>query len=307
VLAEKWHEEEARRDATFRDPGVAGVEGARFYHSQSGGCARAVAYASLGVPRSNPTDLAGHFITRQGRMLHDAWQEIFQATFPGAKVEVIVKEGERAGHVDGVVTAVAEAHARGAVVMHDRLVSIEGKSVDGYSYKAALGVPPASRVAQGPKHSHKLQAFLNAKALDADEAVIIYWPRGAISHQAAKRNNISEMTRVVAEWTYTREQYEPEAEREIKRIEGILKLLDGGTLPARIIPDPELPRHHVITNPAKGEWMSFDRDGQLLDAGTTWHCIYCPWQDTCAQTGPQRAPITVLDRLAKVGLGMEDS
>jgi hypothetical protein len=289
ILAERWHEEALADDSWELSGG-----GARFRHSMAGDCARAIAYAALKVPKSNPMDLASHFITKQGTLIHGEWQRLFAERF-GGDVEVTVHFDGTTGHADGVATVPPEQPELGQYLAEHTVVAIEGKSVDGYSYKEAMGIPPAAHVPMGPKHSHKLQAFLNARALGADEAVIIYWTRGAISVQAANRYDVSEMNRVTAEWTYPREVYEPIADAEIQRVMGILRLLDDESmLPKRRIPDPELPLHHVITNPRKGEWVEYDKDGRPVNAGSFWKCHYCAWQDTCASTGPQRESVEVL-------------
>ncbi|MGH2685310.1 MAG: hypothetical protein ACRDJP_07585, partial [Actinomycetota bacterium] len=83
LLATKW----AQRDISEGDRPLAKA-GARFRHSNAGGCSRALAYAALSVPESNPMDLAGTFTVNLGRMVHDAWQEALQEIYPGAEVEV---------------------------------------------------------------------------------------------------------------------------------------------------------------------------------------------------------------------------
>lgn len=248
---------------------------ARFRHSDAGKCARAVAYAALDVPPSNPMDLSGYWNTGLGTRIHEMWQDVIAARFPEAELEPKVLLGSGAGHIDAVVP------------LADRKVVIELKSTGGFAYKLAIG---ERGTAQGPKFEHIVQGALNAKAQDADELVICYLSKEAISVAAADRKGFSEVVRFAAEWTFTRDEYQPYADAEVARIDGILALLDEGTLPARKIPDPELPPGHVITDPTSGQWQVHNAEGGIIDAGSWWSCLYCGWQDKCAATSAGRQP-----------------
>jgi hypothetical protein len=287
VMVEAIHAREVERDKTFRDTANHGVDGARFYHSSSGGCFRAVAYAALSVPESNPTDAPGHFITWLGGMLHDYFQKDLVAAFPEAEVEVKVSGDRMGGHADVVI--------RGGTYT----TVIELKSIGGYAYKLAVGGQHPK-----PRYSDKIQLALNAKRLDADEAVLVYLARDAFND--AEYQGLEPMARVTAEWTYDREKYSPIAEAEIARIQHILRLVDDEkTLPARVIPDPEYPRGSFVRNPiglkGKGEWV-LEKDGVAIDGKpTVWQCAYCRWQDLCSRTGSHREPVDVLVRLGVLG------
>lgn len=165
-----------------------------------------------------------------------------------------------------------------------KVISFELKTIGGFGFKMAVGERGA---AQGPKWEHQVQSALNAKAVDADESVIGYLSKEAISVAAAKRKGFSELGRMVAEWTMTREQYLPMAEAEEARVAGILDLLDAGTLPARKIPSPELPSGAVIVDPKTGRWevraasVNDNTEFDLVDTGTFWACGYCRYQTLC--------------------------
>jgi hypothetical protein len=270
ILAERWDE--------LSEPRLRALPGARFRHSHAGACARAVGYAALDVEPSNPMDLAGTWVTQQGVLIHDAWQEELQRRYgpASASVEVVVGSDDRAGHVDAVITS------------SDKVIAVEGKSVGGYAYQLAVG---AKGRAEGPRFQAVCQAALNGYEVDADEVVIVYWARDAISVQQARRKNIGPLGRFVAEWTLPRERYEPIAKLEIERVEQLLLQVDGGQYPARHIPDPELPANHLIVDPRQGAWVELSDDGQAIDAGATWQCAYCPWLDMCALTEPGPIPI----------------
>ena len=292
VLIDKWHREAVERDKRFRDLDQHGIEGVRFYHSHAADCSRAIAYAALGVEESNPVDAAGHYIMRLGSLIHDEFQAAVQEAYPGAKVEVETVNGEMGGHAD--------------VELDDgRVISIELKSQGGVAYKIAVGDRNA---AAGPKLAHKVQAALNARGRAADLMKVIYLTRDAIGINVAGKRGIDEYTRVVAEWTYTRDQYEQIADKEIWRVNKILELVDGGTLPARKIPEMAAKykgHDHVVTDPLKGTTAVYDIDAegkeQAVDVDEAWNCAYCRWQTTCARTGSHREPVDVLVRLGVLG------
>jgi hypothetical protein len=295
VLVDAWHAESVVRDASFRDLDQHGISGARFYHSDGGKCARAIAYAALDVPPSNPVDAPGHYIMRLGSWIHDEWQKALLARYPDADIEVAVFEDEMGGHADAEIKL--ETGTINPYVIVDEL-----KSVGGYKYKLALG---DRGPAQGPDHEHKVQGALNAKRRNADEMVITYLARDPFND--AVFQDMEPMARVTADWTYTREEYEAIADEEIARITSILRLLDEEKLlPVRKIPGDEYPEMHAITNPksrfkGKGEWEAYaynhDNVPIKVDAGLAWQCAYCRWQDTCAQTGAGRVPVDVLVQL----------
>jgi len=296
VLVDKWHAEAVERDASFRDIDKHGIEGVRFYHSHAAQCARAVAYAVLGVPESDPVGPSGHFIMHLGSMMHEVWQEAMQERYPSAKIEVTVVDdgGEMGGHAD--------IELFDSMQNKDRRISIELKSQGGVAYKIAVGDRNA---AAGPKLEHETQGALNARASGADEMVIIYLTRDAIGIDVAKAKGLDEMTRVTAEWTYTREEYEAIADEEIARVKGILKILDEDkVLPARKIPQmtrKHRPHNAVVASPKTGHVTVYDidKDGteQLVDGDKAWNCAYCRWQTTCARTGAHREPVAVLVQL----------
>lgn len=277
LLAEQW----AADDLVAGDFPRASAT-ARFRHSDAGGCARAIAFAALNLPASDPMDLTGTWNTKLGTLIHQAWQAVIAARYPDAQIEpkVISIDGEGAGHID-------------AVFPDGKAIAFELKTIGGFGFKMAVGERGDP---QGPKSEHVTQAALNGKAVNADEIVIGYLSKEAISVNAAKRKHISELGRFCAEWTLGRDEYEPIAATEEARISGILGLLDQGTLPARKIPSPELPTGAEIVDPTKGMWQ-ISRDDKIIDAGTFWACGYCRYQTLCAQTPSGRIPTETLVQL----------
>lgn len=282
LLVERWREEEQRKGELER-----AHTDTRFRHSDAGGCARAIAYAALDIEASDPMDLSGYWNTGLGKRIHEWMQAVIAEMFPGAVIEQTVRTvgADGSGHIDAVVR-----------LPDGRIVSIEIKSIGGFGYKMAIGERGA---AQGPKSEHILQAALNAAAVDADEAVIVYLAKEALSVNVAKRKGFDEIARFAAEWTFTREQYLPLAEAEAERVAGILDLVDEGTLPLRRFPNADLPKGHEIVDPNTGRWEVRGEDGDVIDTGTWWACGYCKFQSLCAQTERGRIPVESVVELTK--------
>jgi len=277
LLAELW----ALDNAAQGDRPNA-VVGSRFRFSDAGKCARAVGYKAAGIARTNPMDLSGVWNTRLGTLIHDAWQEALQKAYPGAEVEVRVR-------IDGLD---GSGHGDATVHLDDRVICVELKTVGGWAFKNAIGKAAKGRPAAGPSTPHIVQVALAGRAQDADEVVVAYLAKEALSVAAA--GGMPEWARFCAEWTLTREQYEPIAESEVKRLTGILALLDDeGSLPARKVPF-ETPPGAVIVDPATSRWEQHDVDGLILDTGAVWngqYCAYCGWWDLCKQTPAGRVPV----------------
>lgn len=291
LLAEQW-----RAEDEAAGPKARAFPEARFRHSDAGGCARAIALSALDVPESDPMDLTGVWNTRLGTLIHEAWQEALAERYPGAGIETKLRscDGEGAGHIDATITIPGENGHSGfdgpgdALDRPDRIIAFELKTIGGFGFKMAVGERGAP---QGPKHEHQVQAALNGKAVDADEVVVGYLSKEAISVNAAAKKKISELGRFCAEWTMTREQFLPLAEAEEARVLRILELVDLGQLPARVFPSPELPHGHRIVDPSTGRWEVRNEDDQVADTGTWWACGYCRFQTLCASMPSGRCSV----------------
>jgi hypothetical protein len=273
------------------------AHGTRVRHSDAGKCSRAIAFTAAGVPRSDPMDLPGVWVTSLGTLIHEAWQAALAEKFPDASIEAKLRIGglDASGHADAVIDmpdVAMEVGAPDTSGYHPPIKRIlfELKTCGGFSYKMKVGERGNP---EGPSWEHKLQAALNGLAIDADEIVIGYIATEAISKPAAARKKIGELTRFCAEWSYSREEFEPWAVAEQKRLQGILDLLDEGQLAARKFATPELPAGHEIVDPKTGRW-EVKRDDQIVDTGTFWACGYCSFQTVCATTEPGRIPVTAV-------------
>lgn len=282
VLVERWA---AENEAA--GPKARATDSARFRHSDAGKCSRAIAFAALNLEPSDPMDLSGVWNTSLGTVIHELWQDALQQVYPDAEVEVtgVTIDGEGACHIDAVVR-----------FPDGKVVAIELKSSGGYGFKAAIGAIKKGAPAEGPKHEHVTQGALNGLAVDADEVVIVYLAKECVSLSFAERFNLDELSRFCAEWTLTREEYEPIAHAEAARVAGILELLDAGQLPARKIPAKDVPKGAEIVDPQRGRW-EVRQDDKLTDTGSYWGCDYCSHQTRCAATPSGRVSTEVLVEL----------
>lgn len=288
VLVDEW---------AMRDDAKPTAHGTPFRHSDAGKCARAIAYTAAGVPKSDPMDITGVWNTSLGTMIHDLWQEALQRRWPDAEVEVTCSTvgADGSGHIDAVIRTYVPSDFEGGDGTIDRTIAYELKTVGGFGFKAAVGAARKGTPAEGPKAAHLLQAALNGRAVDADEVVVGYLAKECISATVAKRFGITDdVGRFAAEWTLTREEYEPLAEAEAERVAGILALVDDGTLAAR--KSPEMPPGAEVTDPASGAWTQHlttaEGERVLADTGSTWECDYCHYQTVCSTTEAGRIPVS---------------
>lgn len=294
VLVEEW--------AADRDDDKPTAHGTPFRHSDAGKCARAISYTAAGIPRSDPMDITGVWNTRLGTLVHDLWQEALQRRWPDAEVEVTCSMvgADGSGHIDAVIRYVDfEGIPEGQPVPPDvigarsRTIAYELKTVGGFAFKGAVGAARKGTPAEGPKAAHLLQAAINGRAVDADEVIVGYLAKECISARVAKSYGLDEVGRFAAEWTFTREQYEPLADLEAERIDGILALGADGLLAAR--KSPEMPPGAEVTDPTTGAYevrlRTEDGETVVTDTGSTWECDYCPYQTLCATTEAGRIPV----------------
>lgn len=235
-----------------------------FRHSDAGKCARQLGLALAGVSISNPFDYPSDWVTSVGSLLHEKWQEALLKSYPDSHIELRVTNGGlTSGHIDAFIRA------------QGRTFSYELKSINGFGFTQAIGVVKQRGgqlvTPQGPKVAHVIQASLNAKASDADYAVIGYLSLESISIQVAANLELGELDRIMAEWAFPRDVYEPIADRELARLTEIY--------------------HTVKTkrNIPLAEAMGDDGTVVYLDPNRNfrpWQCHYCPYLDLCRQLSP---------------------
>lgn len=247
------------------------TETARLRHSQAASCSRALGYAVLGVPDSDPMDLAGTWVTNLGTDIHAAWQQSLDdwaATKDGVTVETEVicshAYAETAGHADALVTF-PDGHK----------VCIELKTINGTGFKRMF-----TGKAEGPRWSAVVQGCLNAAALDANELVIAYLAMESMSQWQADKAGIYDVAqRFSRDVSYNEDDIHRIASHELTRWRDVLVQVDNLEPPERFIPLGD-GVNVTITNPETGAWR--DAVGKT---GKTWQCDYCRYQQTCVADG----------------------
>lgn len=241
-----------------------------------------LAEAALDVAKpTNPPSMADSWRFGLGKMVHEGIQAAVAKAFPGSQSEVIVTfDGDGVpggGHADIVHDEPVHTPSAQAKIQTLRTV-VEVKTINGFGFKTAAttfkGWP------EGPRGAAIVQGAVNAHALHADLLVILYLSLELLSPDVARRNNVDEIGRFTAEWWYERDQFEPIARAELKRVGQIFDLVDNDNIVPRQIPD--LPHGARITDPGKGLWV-VEEGGQIVDTGSTWHCSYCRWRDRCIE------------------------
>lgn len=279
--------------------------GTPFRHSDAGKCARALGYSAAGIPASDPMDLSGVWNVGIGQRFHDYWQEVLPDwvldrvadLFPDRPVDhvdvkcepkVATVGADGSGHIDAVIVV---TFMDGSTYT----VAYELKTIGGYGYKAAVGAARKGTPAEGPKADHILQAALNGLAVDADEIVIGYLAKEAVSVNVAARFGLEVLERFCCEWTIPRSVFEPMAREEAVRVARVLELVEEGSLAPRRTPS-EMPKGAEVVDPATGAWTHVV-DGETVEAGSFWGCGYCKYQTFCATTEPGLIPLSsVTDR-----------
>jgi hypothetical protein len=276
VLADRW--------AADKDDNKPTALGTAFRHSDAGKCARYLSYVAAGLEPSDPMDMTGVWNTSLGTLIHELWQDALVERWPDAEVEVKCRtQGvDGSGHIDAVIRE------------NGTTVSYELKTVGGYGFKASVGAARKGAPAEGPKGEHIIQAALNGLAVDADEVVIGYLSKECLSVNVAGRFGITDdLSRFAAEWTFTRDQYEPLALEEAARVDAVLALVADGKAAPRRVPG-DMPKGAEVADPSTGAWLLRSED-VILDTGSTWQCGYCKYQTLCATTQPGIVP---LDQIA---------
>ena len=262
--------------------------------SWAGNCRRALHYYVTAQPVTNPPTVADRWRMWIGQIVHDELDKmaaalkeklIAQALADGrdpSSIEVEVA-------VDLVPAGISGASSADMIIVKasdGSITVIECKSATGFKFKqkaTKFNGPP-----KGPDLSHIIQAAVTAKAKNADRVIILYFALENVSPSLAYRASNEGLGRMSAQWTLTREAYEPIAEAEIARVNEVLETVEMGVLAARLVPNDD-GVERLIVNPAKGLWNDVADDGRILDSGKAWQCDYCDFRDRCIVDGPEGA------------------
>lgn len=287
LLAEAWRDanvDEADRPMATPD--------ARLRASWAGKCARDISRRLLGLPATNPPDLAAYWRMGLGSMVHEHLQPIIAKAYPGASIEHVTDWKELgipgASHVDvylvsdetAVMTKINPLGSEDLAEFRGKRTVIEIKTTGGFAYKLMVG---ARGPAQGPKSMALLQAALSARALQADEVVIIYLSMECLSQREADKIGADEVGKFASEWTFPMSALNEMVDQEITRLGKILELVDAGEIAPRYMPG-EMPSGARVTDPGTGAW-TLERGGNVLEAGQLWACAYCDSRDWCISQG----------------------
>lgn len=304
-LLEAWFEEYQAADdfnLSFAVPGT------RFRASWAGGCARQLGYkviehdadmARCGPPGNSPevidralaivdayapTDppsMADFWRMDSGTEVHLRLQALAMKLWPGCVVEQKV---DLRPDVDGSASVdILIVEPAGLMGVQRTLIEIKTKG--GFAFKKA--VIPFKGKAEGPNLAAKLQAGLAARALGADQVIILFVSQENISVGVAEKNGLKDHERFIGRWMYTLEDLGPILDRETARIRRVLQMVDNGELPPRAIYDEETPADARIVDPSKGSWTVVDGEGRITNAGRYYLCDgYCSWQTRCIADGP---------------------
>jgi hypothetical protein len=232
-----------------------------FRHSDAAKCGRQMALSHLEVPETEPMDDAGHWVTTLGTWIHEKWQEALLLADPKAQIEVQLRHGDlTSGHADAVMTT-----QEGVKIL------MELKTVGSFAFDKATGLMRknwARKEPEGPRMSAIVQGSLNALACGADVLVIGLIGLEAMSKGYAEKVGASELDRFIAEWHYTRAEYEPLALMELDRLAEIKTWIDAGDLP---------PRWGLND---KGYLETYEPERSQFP------CSYCSYRSLCIEVGP---------------------
>ena len=196
-----------------------------FRASDAGKCGRQIAFGSLGYEETEPMDLAGEWVTTLGTRIHEMWQDALLGD-PGydSQVEVKVRHGDLlSGHLDALITT-----PEGIKICY------ELKTMGSYGFDKSMGLMRKSwsrKAPEGPRLSAILQGAMNALASGADVLIIGIIGLEAMSKGYAEKVGASDLDRIMGEWHYSRQEFEPLALGELDRLREVKQWLDEETLP----------------------------------------------------------------------------
>lgn len=191
----------------------------------------------------------------------DGWE--FEAGF-------LIEDPKGSGHADYLTRDVGDA---------PRVLMVgDTKTVNGTKFRELFGGKQA-------EYGHVVQVAAAMEALDADQGVIVYV---SLESKAIGRDGLdaNDLRRFVCEYTISKAQAKAVMDVERTRWATVEQAMETSNPPARLLHDPECgPVPVTISNPRNGMWR-VERDGKVVQGGTTWRCRYCNHQETCLSDGP---------------------
>lgn len=275
------------------------VPGTKFRFSSAGMCSQSLAFYFRQVEPTNIPDSADAWRMGLGTMVHESVQKYFKqavkawmpAEINGHRVADVLVQFEVPVHLPSISGSGSADMCIDYLDEKDEIVwrqVVEIKTINGFGFK--MSATGFKGPAQGPRLSHVQQAALCARGLDADEMIICYLSMENVSPQLASSYcDDAEFGRFTAQWSYDKDEIERVSNQEMTRIWELQKEL------LQFPEDSEDPVVYVrrqvyndkgdlvtVTDPRSGAWSVTSADGQIIDAGKTWACGYCRYQDLCA-------------------------
>lgn len=278
------------------------VEGTKFRFSMAGTCSRSLAYYFKQTEPTNLPDAADSWRMGLGTMVHEAVQKYFAEAVEAWKPQMIGYPGDMYTvhnvEVDfEVPVKIDRINGSGSADMVVRYFRPDGqrvwtqvielKTINGFGFKmAATGFKGP---AEGPRLSHVQQASLCGYGLDADEVIICYLSMENVSPSLAKSYcDDPEFGRFTAQWSYSRAEFREIAELEMDRIESLI-IADSHDdwTPKSVNPEVYDDKGDLVmvTDPRTGAYVKYAEDFTIIDAGKSWNCNYCRYQDRCTADG----------------------
>jgi len=287
-LAEAWHETYDDAMAEHAIP-EAGPYRASWADKR---CDRALAYALAGAEQSDKPTIADQWRFALGTLIHDGLDDAIEKLHPSAERDkpfdlrpiVGIPGSGRADCFDPAFVPPADVGLSGEPL---RLVA-EYKSVNGFKFKMAASnfkSPP-----QGPDFGHIVQGALAAAELEADVLVIGYLSLENLSPDIASKvaSSNTDLARFTGEWHFGPKVIDRLVGIEAERVNGLLKFLEENPpseVPRALI-EPEHGAGTIVADPMKGNTVTLDDQGRVIDTKRTWRCSYCSYCSRCVLDGP---------------------
>lgn len=248
---------------------------------RAGNCTRALGYRAMNVPVTEPLTVADLWRFHLGHGAHDTYQaSLSKLATPDSpwQHEVFVEYDLGSGYKLGCkIDSINEDQGEKVVV--------EAKSINGFGFKKQVG---ARGPAEGPKQGAFLQGAIGAFLVGADRLVVLSLSLELLSDAELAKLNVEQIdaSKFIAAWIYERTEFEPAAAKTIERMRKVVAMVEAGTLPPRWTPN--MPANARIIEPngprGHGKWV-IANDGEIISAGTTWECGYCPYKTRCIEDG----------------------
>ena len=269
VLGEEIHEAAQKPKPT--------AKGTPLRYSAAHSCQRQQSYSAYRAEPTEPVDFAGAWVMGMGTLVHEALQEAIGRRFPGAQFEVAsMHDHHLSGSCDALITGDVFA-AAGHDEFANTNVLYELKTMGTYSFDKQVGwnrMRGSVGNGDGPALKAIAQAGMNALGIEGEMNINIdYVVMGsitfeALSKQKAERMGVDDVSRVMAEYWISRDEWEPLARAEMQRMQSLADLLERGYI---------------------GDTIAVDDDNslkKLSPGGSDWNCAYCQFRTICIQDGP---------------------